>query len=366
MKKAYLLYHLLIAQVLFAFNGLAQASRNAFESAVAEAVKEGYSGTILAADHGDILYHEAFGYRDHEKKIRMVKTDIFEMASVSKQFTAMIILMLYDKGLLRFDDPIARYVTVPYPGISIRHLLQHTSGLPDYQALMDQHWDKTKIASNKEIIAYLNEYAPSRLFEPGTKYEYSNTGYVLLASIAEKVSGGDFIGLCRDRIFRELNMASTDIRSLEQKAATPNFALGHVLSSDSSAYVRADRFRLSDYTYWLGNRKGPGRISSNAEDLLRWDQALYTGTLVKESTLLQAFEPGKLNDGTPIDYGFGWMLGNEEGTASKVVYHTGDNPGYQTKIVRLLTKKRTLILLCNNDYKGFHPLSKTLENILNQ
>jgi CubicO group peptidase (beta-lactamase class C family) len=231
---------------------------------------------------------------------------------------------------------------------------------------MDQHWDKIKVASNKEIIEYLNIYAPARSFEPGTKYEYSNTGYVLLGSIAEKASGEDFIRLCREWIFHKLKMNATDIRTPEQKAAISNFAQGHVYSSDDKKYLRADRFRSSDYTFWLGNRKGPGRISSNAEDLLRWDKALYTDLLVKSKTLQQAFEPGKLNDGTLISYGFGWMIENKDGNAERVVYHTGDNPGYQTKIVRLLNKKRTLILLCNNDYNEFHQLCNRLETILNQ
>jgi CubicO group peptidase (beta-lactamase class C family) len=242
-------------------------------------------------------------------------------------------------------------------------LLNHTSGLPDYQQVMDQYWDKTQAASNKEIIEYLNRYAPARSFEPGEKYEYSNTGYVLLASIAEKVSGNDFIALCRKWIFEPLKMTSTNIRTLEEKASTPAFALGHVYSAEQNAFLHASRFRSSDYTFWLGNRKGPGRISSNAADLLRWDEALYRNRLVNAATLQQAFTPGRLNNGDTISYGFGWMLGSNREN-SEIVFHTGDNPGYQTKIVRFLKKKRTLILLCNNDYKQFHQLCEKLESIL--
>lgn len=290
-------------------------------------------------------------------------TDIFELASVSKQFTSMIIMMLQEQGRLQFDDLVEKYLDIPYKGITIRHLLTHTSGLPDYQAIMDAHWDKTKVAGNKEILEYLNQYAPPKNFEPGSKYEYSNTGYVLLASIAEKASGKDFIDLCRSRIFSPIEMHSTDIRTLKKKASTENFALGHVYVKESGRYVRADSFPSSDYTIWLGNRKGPGRISSTAGDLLKWDQALYSTKLVAAKTLDQAFTPGKLNDGSFIDYGFGWMI-KTNSKGEKVIWHSGDNPGYKTRIMRYTETKQTLIVLCNNAYPEFESMMDKLEKAL--
>ncbi|MGL6268992.1 MAG: serine hydrolase domain-containing protein, partial [Chitinophagaceae bacterium] len=233
-----------------------------------------YSGVVLYAENGKTKFLKSFGYRNYNAGQSVQTTDIFELASVSKQFTAMIIMMLKEEGKLDYNDPVEKYLDIPYKGITIRHLLTHTSGLPDYQEIMDVNWDKHKVAGNKEILEYLNKYAPPKVFEPGTKYEYSNTGYVLLASIAEKAGGKDFIDMCRVRIFSPLNMHSTDIRTLEKKASTENFALGHIYVNDSERYVRADLFPASDYTIWLGNRKGPGRISSTAEDLLKWDQAL--------------------------------------------------------------------------------------------
>ena len=171
-------------------------------------------------------------------------------------------------------------MNIPYKNITIRHLLTHTSGLPDYQEIMDKHWDKSKVAGNKEILEYLNQYAPPKLFKAGEKYEYSNTGYVLLASIAEKSSGKDFIKLCRKWIFKPLKMRSTNIRTLKEKRETQNFAIGHIYVPEREQYVRADSFPSSDYTIWLGNRKGPGRVSSTAADLLQWDKALYSEKLV--------------------------------------------------------------------------------------
>jgi len=322
-----------------------------------------FSGVVLIAKNEKPVYYKAFGYREFETQIPLQTSDIFELASVSKQFTAMIIMMLKEKGMLNYDDSVSKYVGIPYKGITIRNLLTHTSGLPDYQAIMDQYWDKSKVAGNPDCIEYLNKYAPPKLFEPGTKYTYSNTGYLLLASIAEKASGEDFIELCRKWIFRKLKMKSTDIRTFEQKKATKNFAIGHIYVADRSKYVRSDSFPSSNYTIWLGNRKGPGRISSTASDLLKWDQALYTGKLIKQSTLQDAFTPMKLNDGNFSYYGFGWEI-IDDPVAGKIVQHNGDNPGYKTQIVRLIDKKKTIIVLNNNAQENFSVIIKLITAML--
>ena len=326
------------------------------------AVKD-FSGVVLIAENGKPIYHQAFGYREFEKQIPLKTSDIFELASVSKQFTAMIIMMLKEKGKLDYDDSISKYVDIPYKGITIRNLLTHTSGLPDYQDIMDKYWDKTKVAGNTDCIEYLNKYAPPKLFEPGEKYTYSNTGYLLLASIAEKTSGKDFIDMCRKWIFRKLKMKSTDIRSLEEKKATKNFAIGHMYVEERNKYVRADSFPSSNYTIWLGNRMGPGRISSTAADLLKWDQALYTDKLIEQSALQEAFTPMKLNNGDLSHYGFGWEIRNDP-AFGKIVQHNGDNPGYKTQIIRYIDKKKTIILLNNNAHKDFSAILKKLEEVI--
>ncbi len=321
---------------------------------------QGFSGVLLVAEKGKPVYYKATGYREFAGKLMLRKTDIFELASVSKQFTSMIIMMLKEKGLINYDDLVEKYLEIPYKGITIRHLLTHSSGLPDYQAIMDKYWDKSKVAGNNDCIEYLNKYTPPKLFEPGTKYEYSNTGYLLLASIAEKAGGKDFIDLCRKWIFRPLKMKNTNIRTIAEKAATKNFAIGHIYVKGSNQYVRADSFPSSDYTIWLGNRKGPGRISSTAADLLKWDKALYTNKLVQQSTLQEAFTPMKLNDGSLSNYGFGWMLRTDP-LSGKIVYHTGDNPGYKTEIIRYIDTRKTIIVLNNNAYPGFGEIITALE-----
>ena len=299
--------------------------------------ENGFSGVLLIAKKGKVTVENAVGRRNYEGDIQLKTSDVFELASVSKQFTAMMVMMCKEKGLLDFDDSVNKYLEIPYSNINIRHLLTHTSGLPDYQEIMDKHWDKSRVAGNPEILEYLNRFAPPILFKPGDRYEYSNTGYVLLASIVEKVTGQDFVKLSKEWIFQPLNMEDTGIRTLEEKAALDRLAVGHLEG------VNANRFHSSDYTVWLGNRKGPGRVSSTVRDLLKWDQGLYKNKLVSKETLKEAYTPFILNDGNESAYGFGWIL-----EKNGVVWHNGDNPGYKTLIVRAPGQKKTFILLNNN------------------
>ncbi|MDQ3681967.1 MAG: beta-lactamase family protein, partial [Bacteroidota bacterium] len=190
-----------------------------------------------------------------------------------------------------------------------------------------------------------------------------NTGYVLLASIAEKAGGRDFIRMCKKWIFKPLRMRSTNIRTLKQKAATKNFAIGHLYVTEKQQYIRADSFPSSDYTIWLGNRKGPGRISSVPADLLKWDKVLYTEKLINQSTLQEAFLPMKLKNDSTSNYGFGWML-RSDALLGKIVMHTGDNPGYATQIIRYINAGKTIILLSNNAHKNFDEIIRHVEKIV--
>lgn len=323
----------------------------------------GYSGVVLLADFGKVRYEKAVGYSSYQRLTPMDHRDLFELASISKTFTAMAIMLLEQDGKLGFDDSLSRFLDIPYRGITIRHLLTHTSGLPDYQAVMDAHWDKTKVAGNAEILEYLNRYAPPVLFPPGDRYEYSNTGYVLLGSIVEKASGQDFVDFCRERIFRKLGMSHTNIRSNAQKAAAKHFALGHIWSEEKQRYIRADSFPASDYTLWLGNRKGPGRVSSTARDLLAWDQALYSDRLLPQQQIRHAFQPAKLTNDSLSNYGFGWML-KATPALGITVWHSGDNPGYRTRLMRYTGRRYTLVLLNNNAYPAMDELVESIEQLL--
>lgn len=323
-----------------------------------------FSGVVLFADNGNSILHKAFGVRDYGTHTPIQPDDIFELASVSKQFTAMIIMMLKEEGKINYEDSISRFLpNLPYTGITIRHLLTHTSGLPDYQAVMDAYWDKSKAANNEDIMEYLIKYNPPMLFAPGEKYTYSNTGYVLLGSIAEVASGQDFVELCQQKIFTPLKMNSTAIRSNAEKLELKNLAYGHLFVSEKNRFLRADSFPSSNYIMWLGGRKGPGRVSSTAADMLKWDNALYSDQLISQETLSDAFTPYTLNDGSKSNYGFGWEI-MPSSPAGKVVWHNGDNPGYKTIIVRYIDQGKTLIMLNNNYHEKFEEIRATVDNLV--
>ena len=344
--------------LLFIFIGFTYCSKkNNIEQIFDTVVSEGFSGVILVASEGEVVFSGVNGKRDFENNIPIMESDIFELASISKQFTSMMIMICKEKGLLKFDDLVEKYIDIPYKGITIRNLLTHTSGLPDYQIIMDQNWDKSKVAGNSEILDYINIYKPKMIFEPGEKYEYSNTGYVILGSIVEEVTGEDFVELSKKWIFNPLKMRSTSIRSNEEKKELKNLAFGHKKDS-LGRYVNANYFLSSDYTVWLGNRKGPGRVSSNVFDLLLWDQALYTEKLISKKTKDEAFSPYTLNGRVLSFYGFGWRLNKD--LNNKIVSHSGSNPGYKTRIVRMLDKRKTIIILSNNDF----PLNKIEEELV--
>ena len=174
--------------------------------------KPAFNGNVLIAEKGNIIYQKSFGKADLEKNLPLNSESVFELASVSKQFTAMGIMILKKQNKLSYDDSLRKFFPeLPYHNITVLQLLQHTSGLPDYMPLFNEHWDSTKIAVNSDIIKLLSQYKPDTLFAPGAKWEYSNTGYALLASIIEKVSGKKFGEFLRKNIFEPLGMKRTQV-----------------------------------------------------------------------------------------------------------------------------------------------------------
>ena len=154
-------------------------------------MQQKFNGNILIAEKGKVIYSRSYGLANETTKEKLIQKSIFELASCSKQFTAMAVVILNEKKKLNFDDKISKYIPElsDYGGISIRNLLHHTGGLPDYMTLMDTVWDKSKIATNKDIFEFFSKYKPKTLFEPNSKHEYSNTGYAILATLIERVSG---------------------------------------------------------------------------------------------------------------------------------------------------------------------------------
>ena len=298
--------------------------------------KKGFNGTVLVTKYDQVLYKGAFGYADFSRKDTLTTQTAFQLASVSKQFTAMAIMMLQEQDKLRYDDSVQQYIPgFPYKGITIRHLLNHRSGLPDYTYLSDKHWPNRKIAlTNEDALYLLKEHQPNIYFKPDKRFYYSNTGYLVLASIVEKASGISYATFVRKNIFEPLQMANTFTFSNALTAQTDKVATGH---------LSGRRKRMPDY---LDNVLGDKGIYSTVEDLYKWDQALYTHKLVKRSTLEEAFTgTGAITKKTE-DYGFGWRLRQVE-SGDTVVYHGGLWHGYNTYFLRNPRDHSAIIVLSN-------------------
>lgn len=327
----------------------------------------GMSGVFLAVEQGEIIYQAAFGEADLASGRRMTTASVFDLASLSKPFTATGIIVLAEQGKLGYDDPVARWLPeLPYPGITVRQLLSHTSGLPDFMELFFVHWDRKRIATNADVLAMLAEHRPPAYFEPNESWLYSNTGYVLLAMIIERASGRTFADFMREHVFRPIGMNASRIYSRRvEDEAVDNYAYGYVYDHHSSRYELPDLVPETHFAVFLDGIQGDGAMSSNVHDLFTFDRALRDGKLISRPSLEQAYAPVRLNNGETFDYGFGWILEDKEGMG-RVVSHSGGWPGYASILNRYVEADMTLIYLRNqeHDVEFDHAVIDAAEQIL--
>ncbi|RZK39310.1 MAG: serine hydrolase [Pedobacter sp.] len=322
------------------------------------------NGNFLIAEKGVVLYQKSFGLANESTGEKLNENSIFELASVSKQFTAMAVMMLQEKGKLKLDDDFTKYLPElsQYKGITILNLINHTSGLPDYMSLMEKVFDKSKIAGNREIIQAFVKNKPAVLFEPSTKYEYSNTGYVFLASIVEKVSGNSFAEFLTKNIFSPLQMKNTFVYNRRWKPKkVDNYAFGYLYSDSLKKYILPDEFEPTKVVVWLDGVQGDGTVNTTSADLLKWDRALYTNKLLSPDGMKQLYETPTLKDGSKTQYGVGVMVDNNA-EFGKIINHGGGWPGYKTFIDRHIDNDKTIIMLQNHE-EAVNPL-RSIRNIL--
>jgi N-acyl-D-aspartate/D-glutamate deacylase len=288
---------------------------------------------VMVIRDGKILHTGHYGYADLDKAIPITAETNFRLASVSKQFAAMAIMLLEEDGRISYDDPISLYVPelAAYPGVTVRHLLQHTGGLPDYYDLIDASGD---VPTNADAASFLGDMA-SPEFAPGERYEYSNSGYDMLGPIVEAAAGMPFVDFVRERIFEPLNMGNSLVHD-HTFPEIPNRAIGY----DSVA----DGFKPNDFDP-LNGIVGSGGIYSNLQNMHRWDQSLYGEQLVSRESLATAFTPGVNNQGESVDYGFGWRIDSTRG--HKRVSHGGSWVGFRTHIARIPELHFSIVILSN-------------------
>ena len=299
---------------------------------------KGFNGTVLVTKYNKVVYKGALGYSDFKQRDTLTTETAFQLASVSKQFTAMAIMMLKEEGDLDYDDSVQQYLPdFPYHGITIRHLLTHRSGLSNYTYFSDELWPDRKVPiTNQDVLNLMYTHQPRPYTKPDVRFNYSNTGYAILASIVEEASGMPFAIYLQKHIFEPLKMRNTFAFSKDVITMTGKVAAGHTAGR---------RRRWPDYLDYVLGDKG---LYSTVEDLHKWEQALYTQKLVKRKTLAEAFkgsrpETEKKKD---EDYGFGWRIMQVE-SGDTIQYHGGLWHGYSTYLLRNPKDQSSIIVLSN-------------------
>ena len=305
--------------------------------------RKGMNGVVLYAEQGEVVYEQAFGWRDLSKRQKdsLRVDDAFQLSSDSKMFTAEAIMLLKADGKLDYDDEVRKHIPeFPYEGVTIRHLLHHRSGLPRYDSMADEFWpDRKKPFSNEAMITMLAEKKPEPYGTPGGGYFYNNINYALLASVVERVSGQNFEDFMRERIFEPCDMTHSYIYSMRDDTVVSLFMPVEVHGHDM--YRRGPVKTQNDY---LNGVMGDKIMFSTVEDLYKYNLALDEGLLLPDSLQNEAFVPGSEKWKNDENYGFGWRMSKEH---PDTYFHFGWWKGYRSLIVRELAHRRFLAILTN-------------------
>ena len=291
-----------------------------------------FNGSFLVAKNGQIIYEKYHGFFDLKKKDSLTPKSAFHIASISKTFTGMAVLRLWEEGKLQLGDELSKYFPdFPYPGVTVKMLLNHRSGLPNYVHYLDKYkWDKRQFITNEGVLQSLYTYKPPLQFNVGKRFSYCNTNFALLALIIEKVSGTSYSHYLDSVFFKPLQMNDTYVFSIADTArAMPSYEFN------------GRRFP----TEFLDLVYGDKNIYSTARDLLKWDQACYPSSgFFKQTTLDSAYTPYSFERPGVKNYGLGWRMFVYP-NGKKIIYHNGWWHGNNTVMTRLMQDNATIIVL---------------------
>lgn len=304
---------------------------------------------VLVVHNGSVIFRRGYGVADLRSKRPIDPQTNFRLASFTKQFTATCIMLLAHDGKLSYDGHLTRFFPeFPTYGkaITVRNLLNHTSGLPDYEDILMKQYPNTPEDQIPQIhdagVLKLLEQQSRAEFPPGSKWEYSNSGYVVLGLIVEKASGMSFGEFLHDRIFAPLKMTNT-LAYEKGKNEVPHRAYGHTCEKGNC--------RETDQSPTSATL-GDGGIYTSIDDLAKWDRALREHTLLSAAEMQPALTPvqptggpAKSSDGQIVSYGFGWFLDPYQG--DRRMFHDGETMGFRTTIQRFPDDKLTVIVLAN-------------------
>lgn len=327
-----------------------QQLKQRLEDYIEYCYQKGYfNGTWLVYKDGQVISKGARGIAHPYDQYALKTESVFDLASVSKQFTAAAVLLLRDRGALSLDEPLKKYLPqLPYRGICIKNILNHTSGLPDPGMwAIEKAQEEGAAPSNRFNYRFYCEAGKPLLFEPGTQYSYSNGAYTLAALLVETVSGKPFRDFLREEIFRPSGMENTFIFHRRKGAKVPDhYAWPMILSQ--GRYVIPEELDDLQALIQLDPNEGDGVVNSNVEDLLLWHQSLRNGTVLTHETQSEMFRQTTLLNGETYPYGYGWRL-SDHPVFGRMAEHSGGWPGYSTKLYRSTEHDLMMTYLLNQE-----------------
>ena len=301
---------------------------------------------LMVAYDGEMIVGKGYGVRDLQSKAPITKNTNMRMASVSKQFTNLSLLTLMDQGMLSLNDTVYKFWPIEvFKNITVAQLINHTSGLADYEEAFMKDWDRTKVVENKDILHWLGTNPPPR-FEPGEKWEYSNTAYIVLALLTEKLSGRDFAAYAKEAVFEKAGMKNTNFFTLAHPIAIKERSFCYEKDSLGS-WKKVDGF-------FMNGVLGDGAVYTSITDYFAYDQALRNRTILSDSLHQKLFEPSSMPlpenakytfsflKGAKERYGMGWFI------TDNFALHTGSWNGTRTIVVRNRNKPLTIAIFMNS------------------
>jgi CubicO group peptidase (beta-lactamase class C family) len=313
-----------------------------------------FHGAVLVAKNEKIVYSNQIGTADFKKKTLLNKESVFQLASVSKQFTAAAIMLLNERNQIKLTDSVNTYFPdFPYKGVTIKNLLNHTAGLPKYFWIAEHKWQQKNAPSNSEMMELLTSSKVLRFFKPGHNFDYSNTGYFVLASIVEKVSGTSFSSFLKKNIFQPLQMKHSYVYSFE---------------NDSIRKNQLDGYRL--YRGWRHLKipstvndaiVGDKNVYTTVEDLFKWTKGLNSGSFLTKESLALMYSKGENVYGRKVPYGFGFRIDTK---GENSIYHYGKWNGFSTGLTTYLEDNLVVIVLEHTSYNALKSLNKKIKKIV--
>lgn len=359
MKNTILVSIMLLSQIILSQEIDLKYANRYFDSLE---VKKQFSGQVLIGQNDSIVFFKSYGLANYETKEEFNDSTRYQIASLSKQFTASAILLLQEQRKLNIDSSFASYYPeFPYKDITIRHLLNHTSGLPQFYPKMTDDLDHSMVNGNEVIVEMLKTGKYEIEFEPGTKWQYCDISYCLLALLIEKLTGESYGSFLKRNLFNPADMGSTtaelttDIRRIKGE----NLAKGYIYDEKLNVFKRAEEQSNFDYVFWLGGFYGDGSVVTSAKDLFKWRNALKRGNPLNKSIVNLLSEAQSLKNGDPSVgwgkvYALGWyILDDSYRINGKAIEHPGGHAGFRSRMTMSLDGSLTIIVLANLEVDKF-------------